>query len=126
MIYGTGIDIVEVQRIQDKVTAGKGFCKAVYTKQEILYCESKGDRKHESYAARFAAKEAFLKAIGTGWIGEYDFNMIEVSNQPSGKPVLLFDPGISSVLKEKNIIKCHLTLSHTTEYAVANVILETA
>jgi holo-[acyl-carrier protein] synthase len=72
MIEGLGIDIIEVKRVQKRIEAEKGFREYVFSSAEIAYCEKKTN-KYEHYAARFAAKEAFLKALGTGWTSEYSF-----------------------------------------------------
>ncbi len=72
MIFGTGIDIIEVERVRDRIASGNGFREYVFSEREIEYCETKAN-KYEHYAARFAAKEAFLKALGTGWTSDTFF-----------------------------------------------------
>src|ERR1700746_2150784 len=90
MIVGTGIDIAEVPRIREAIERhGERFLKRVFTEGEIQYCESKANRV-ERYAARFAAKEAAMKAIGTGWNHGVRWRDIEVSRMPGGRPTITF------------------------------------
>src|ERR1700731_3199466 len=85
MISGVGIDIVEVERMAASINKGNGFREMIFSKTEIAYCELKKNR-FEHYAARFAAKEAFFKALGTGWIENTLFNEVEIINNIDGKP----------------------------------------
>ena len=87
MLVGLGTDLMEVDRITEKINKQSGFRELVFSKAEIDYCESKTN-KFEHYAARFAAKEAFFKALGTGWLEGTQFNEVEITNDESGKPVL--------------------------------------
>src|ERR1700758_1611115 len=89
MIVGSGIDICEVDRIQTAIQSsyGRRFVERVFTPLEIAYAESKAN-KFERYAARFAAKEAGMKALGTGWRGGLSWRDLEVANLPSGRPTL--------------------------------------
>ena len=87
MIIGTGIDIIEVERVEQRVGSDNGFRELVFSKDEILYCDSKAF-PFQHYAGRFAAKEAFLKAIGRGWDSGLALHEIEVVNLPNGKPEL--------------------------------------
>jgi holo-[acyl-carrier protein] synthase len=96
MILGIGTDVVDISRIEQKVLEREGFCQKVFSKNEIAYCD-KIKNRFESYAARFAAKEAFLKALGTGLQINNELNEIEVENAASGKP----DIKISSLLNKK-------------------------
>ena len=90
MIVGTGIDLCEVPRIRKSIERfGQRFIDRIYTPREIAYVERKAN-KYERYAARFAAKEAGMKAIGTGWRGGITWQDFEVTNLPSGRPVLAF------------------------------------
>lgn len=124
MIFGIGIDITEVLRIQNQITkASNSFIKRVFTEKEIAYCESKLRNKAQNYAARFAAKEAFFKAIGTGWRNGLSWKDIEVVNDELGKPnIVLY--GKSKRFIEENMLKIHISLSHIKDMAVAVVILE--
>jgi holo-[acyl-carrier protein] synthase len=90
MIVGTGVDLAEVDRIRASAERfGDRFLKRIYTPREIAYAERKAN-KYERYAARFAAKEAGMKAIGTGWRGGVRWKDFEVANLPTGKPTLRF------------------------------------
>src|ERR1700746_3681611 len=90
MIVGTGIDIAEVPRIAESISRfGDRFLRRIYTEEEIRYCESKANRV-ERYAARFAAKEATMKALGTGWSRGIRGRDIEVYRQPGGRPTIRF------------------------------------
>jgi len=123
MIRGIGTDIVETQRIEKSIAKGDGFKNLVYSEDEILYCESRGNSL-ESYAGRFAAKEAFLKAIGTGWRDNIALNELVFHNDEMGKPLLklLGETKISLSAYEGSEI--HVSISHTSKYATAIVIIE--
>ena len=124
MIVGTGIDIAEVPRVGQSIERfGERFLRRVFTDEEIRYCDSKANRV-ERYAARFAAKEAAMKALGTGWNRGVRWRDIEVLRQPGRRPTIRFH-GVAAEfaarLGTKNIA---LSISHTPEHAIANVILE--
>lgn len=123
MIIGTGIDIIEVERVAVKLSKENGFRELVFSQKEIDYCETKTN-KYEHYAARFAAKEAFLKAAGTGWASGTAFNEIEISNDEEGKPVLNLLGGTASLITSLEINKITVSLSHIKTMATAIVILE--
>ena len=123
MIRGIGTDIVEVARVA-KAIANPRFCARVYTAAEQQYCESRGAQRAQSYAARFAAKEAFSKAIGTG-IGENaHLNEIEVLNLDNGKPVVRLY-GETKEYFEANFggNEIDISLSHTSKLALATVVV---
>ncbi len=124
MIVGTGIDLAEVDRIRDAIRRhGNRFIDRVYTAGEIAYVESKANR-FERYAARFAAKEAGMKAIGTGWrrgVGWHDF---EVQNLPSGRPQLKLHGMAAEVAAQLGVRQISLSLTHTAQQGMAFVILE--
>lgn len=122
MIIGIGCDLAEVQRIKKALTLEK-FADRVFTKAEQQYCEARGMQKFASYAARFAAKEAVLKALGTGLRGGKMID-IEVYNDCMGKPCLRLNGYFGSLAEERGIAELHLSLSHTKELAMAQVILE--
>ncbi|CAN5477340.1 holo-[acyl-carrier-protein] synthase [soil metagenome] len=126
MIIATGIDIVEVYRIRDTIARTPRFVERVYTAGERAYCESKGAAAAQSYAARFAAKEAFLKAIKTGWRGKITWQDIEVQSDADGVPTLKITGEAARILNERGADRVHLSISHTTDHAVAEVILENA
>ena len=123
MIAGIGIDMIEVERVAIKINKETGFRELVFSKKEIDYCESKTDR-FAHYAARFAAKEAFFKALGTGWTEGTAFNEVEITHNEAGKPemTLLGATGKSSVVR--GIIAISLSMSHLKTIASAVVIIE--
>lgn len=124
MIVGTGIDIAEVPRIRDTITRfGKRFVERVFTEGEIRYCESKANRV-ERYAARFAAKEAGMKALGTGWNFGVRWRDIEVARKPGSRPTLLFHGKAAQFAERLGAKHVALSLTHTEEQAMAFVILE--
>ncbi len=124
MIVGTGIDIVEVPRIAATLARfGRRFLEKVFTEAEIRYCESK-QNKTERYAARFAAKEAALKAIGTGWRRGVGWREVEVGHEPGGRPTIRFSGRAAEFAARLGMKRAALSLSHTKEQAVAQVILE--
>jgi holo-[acyl-carrier protein] synthase len=124
MIVGTGIDIVNMDRIE-RMTARWGdlFLRRVFTEKEIVWCQQR-IRPPECFATRFAAKEAFLKAIGWGLRNGIQWIDIEVENNPMGKPSFSFHRRATEVLNTLRIEKAFLTLSHDRPYAVAHVLLE--
>jgi len=124
MIYGIGTDIVEVERVADKIRKGNGFRELVFTPHEIAYCEQQA-ASYEHYAARFAAKEALLKALGTGWgNGGVHFNEIEIRNDAAGKPELHLVGNAAGRYDQLNIKQILVSLSHVKSTAVAMVIIE--
>lgn len=117
----TGIDIIEVNRIQEAIEKqGEGFLHRVYTENEIAACEHTGKMKYQHYAARFAAKEAVYKAISDKLIaGIGDFwTKIEIQNEENGKPIANLEK-----LDLKNVESMDLSLSHLAEYAVASFVI---
>ena len=124
MIVSIGIDIIEVYRIRETISRTTRFLERVFTKNERAYCEAKGAAAAQSYAARFAAKEAFLKALKTGWRGKITWHDIEIVSGADGVPSLKITGEARTILDALGAIEIHLSLSHTTEHAVAQVILE--
>lgn len=127
MILGVGMDIVEVQRIETLLRRfGSRFVTRVFNEEEIAYCE-KQSRPARHYAVRFAAKEAFVKAVGerrAAYPG-MRWSDIGVHRMPNGQPVLTFKGTIKEVVGQIGMRQAHLSLTHSTEYAAAVVILET-
>lgn len=124
MIVGTGIDIIEVPRVAAAIERfGRRFVQRLFTPAEIRYCESKAN-KAERYAARFAAKEAGLKAIGTGWKGGIAWTEVEVRREPGGRPTLAFSGKAAEFAARLGVKRASLSLSHTKDQAIASVILE--
>lgn len=124
MILSIGVDIIEVYRIRESIARTPRFVERVYTTAEREYCESKGVAAAQSYAARFAAKEAFLKALKTGWRGKITWHDIEVVSDDDGVPDLVITGEAAAILKERGADRVHISLSHTTDHAVAQVVLE--
>jgi holo-[acyl-carrier protein] synthase len=124
MIVGTGVDLAEVLRIKASIERyGEKFIRRIYTPAEIKYVERKAN-KFERYAARFAAKEAGMKAIGTGWRHGVTWQDFEVSNLPSGKPTLLFHGVAARFAASLGVKNVSLSITHTAELGMAHVILE--
>jgi len=123
MIYGIGTDIIEVSRIHAVMEKDIGFRDKIFTSGEITYCETKR-HKYENYAARFSAKEAFMKAIGAGWRFGIRFADIEVYHDEFGKPLIRLYGKAEELGKIEGISKIHVSLSHVKEIATAVVIVE--
>ena len=123
MIFGIGTDIIEVERIHKVMDRDIGFRDKIFTPHEIEYCESKR-HKYQHYAARFSAKESFLKAIGTGWRFGIRFGDIEVTHDDLGKPEINVYGKAKEWCEKESISKIHVSLSHLKEITTAVVIVE--
>jgi holo-[acyl-carrier protein] synthase len=124
VIVGTGVDLAEVPRIKASIERfGEKFIARIYTPEEIAYVERKAN-KYERYAARFAAKEAGMKAIGTGWRRGVTWQDFEVANLPSGKPTLRLHGVAAEIAKKLGVRNVALSITHTAELGMAHVILE--
>jgi holo-[acyl-carrier protein] synthase len=123
MIFGIGIDIIEVDRIRKQIEKGERFKKRIFTEKEQKYCEPKRN-KAQNYAARFAAKEAFFKAIGTGWRGGITFKDVEIVNNERGKPEIFLYGKAKEFVKEKKLKNIQVSLSHIKNFASAIVAVE--
>ena len=124
MIVGSGVDLCEVPRIESAIARhGRRFIERVFTEREIEYAESKANR-YERYAARFAAKEAGMKALGTGWRGGIAWRDFEVANLSSGRPTLRFHGKAAELAEKMGVHNIALSLTHTAAQALAMVILE--
>jgi holo-[acyl-carrier protein] synthase len=124
MIVGTGIDIVEVPRVAAVLDRyGLKFLQRIFTADEIRYCDSKANRV-ERYAARFAAKEAAMKAIGTGWRHGVRWKDFEIKRLPGSRPTLQLHGRAAEIAVQLGMSRASLSLSHTAGQAVAQVILE--
>jgi len=124
MIVSVGIDIIEVYRIRDSIARTPRFAERVFTDGEREYCESKGKGSDQSFAARFAAKEAFMKALRSGWRGELAWHEVEVVSDDAGAPSLKVTGEAERRMREMGADRIHLSISHTKEHAVAYVLLE--
>jgi len=124
MIVGLGIDIAEIDRIEAAITRhGAPFLERLFTPREVAYCEShKG--KYERYAARFAAKEAAMKALGTGWSRGVRWRDIEVTREPSGKPTLRLEGVAAQIAQRMGVRNISLSITHSGNLALAEVIFE--
>lgn len=117
MKIANGTDIIEISRIKKDIeTIGEKFLNRVYTQKEIEYCESKKNQKYQSYAARFAAKEAIYKALSNFINFEYSWKDFEILNDENGKPHVKLN------FKIEQLEDLQISLSHCKEYAVANVV----
>jgi phosphopantetheine--protein transferase-like protein len=120
MVHSIGVDIEEIDRIKELIDRyGDRFLNKIFTENEIEYCQSKADAV-ESFAVRFAAKEAFTKAVGKNWSNNISWKDVEVVNDDKGKPFFKFSEKLE---KEMNYV-AHLSLSHSRSNAVAFVVLE--
>jgi holo-[acyl-carrier protein] synthase len=127
MIVSVGVDIVEVKRIRKAVEDsrfGMRFRDRVFTVNEIQYCEQKQRGRYESYAGRFAAKEAVMKALGRGWGGKVCWLDIEVARARSGKPGIALHNKTAELAEELGIRNWLLSISHTREHGIAYVIAQ--
>ena len=125
VIVGTGIDLIEVKRIRDSLTRfGDRFRARVYTAGEVAYCDARRLRSYESYAARFAAKEAAAKALGTGIGMGVSWREIEVFRQPGRAPTVALSGRAAARAESLGVRSITLSLTHTAEYAMAMVNME--
>jgi holo-[acyl-carrier protein] synthase len=124
MIIGSGIDLTEIGRIQQSIDRyGARFLDRVYTSAEQAYCNRKRNAA-ESFAARFAAKEAGAKALGTGISFGVSWREIEVVRLPGGRPTLRFHGRAAQIAARLGVTRSALSLTHTAELAMASVVLE--
>ena len=123
MIKGIGVDMVEIGRVQKLIEQDQGFAESIFTDREIAYCESKFS-KAQHYAARFTAKEAFFKALGTGFRDGMSWQDVEVENDALGKPQLRLAAVALRQFQKRKLKKALLSLSHTRDMAVALVVIE--
>jgi holo-[acyl-carrier protein] synthase len=123
MILGTGIDMLRVERMERALDRwGDRILHRVFTREEAAYCERR-KRKAQSYAGRFAAKEAVMKALGTGWRGGVRFRDIEVVRR-GGPPTIELHGLVADLARERGVRRLHLSLTHEGGYSMAQVILE--
>ena len=125
MIVSIGTDIIEVERIHIAMTRTLRFGERVFTRAERDYCESRGASvRAQHYAARFAAKEAAFKALGTGWRDGLTWHDAEVTRDARGAPSIVFHNLAQDIFNRSSATHAHLSLSHTATYAIAYLILE--
>ena len=124
MIISIGVDIIEVRRVRETIERTPRFAERVFTDAERAYCESRGAVAAQHYAARFAAKEAALKALQTGWSGGISWQDVEVAAKESGAPMIVFHGRARELYDATGATAAHISIAHTTEHAIAEVILE--
>jgi len=126
MIVGIGVDVCEIVRIERALAGRRGvrFRARVFTAGEVTYCEQRGRTAAQSYAATFAAKEAALKALGTGWSQGLGWRSVEVVRGAGGAPALALHGPARALARRRGVTRAHLTLSHAGALAVAMVVLE--
>jgi len=126
VIISIGIDIIEVARIREVLARTPRFTERVFTEAERSYCDSRGVVAAQHYAARFAAKEAMLKALQTGWRGGIAWRDVEVAAHESGAPYLILRGMVRELFEKSGATAAHLSMAHTTEHAIAQVVLESS
>lgn len=125
MILGTGIDMVEIRRVEDSLARfGERFLHRVFTEGERAYCDERGQGRAQSLALRWAAKEAVSKALGSGIRRGVNFRDIEVTSDRLGRPSIALHGGAARVAKKKGIAAVHLSLTHDGPLAVAFAVAE--
>ena len=121
MIFGIGIDIIEIERIKQSIEKfNDRFLNKIYTQTELDYCQSKKN-KYQHYAARFAAKEAIAKALATGWSKGFRWKDIEIFNEKSGMPNVTLQGNLKSFLGDDKLLK--ITMSHSEHYVTCFAII---
>jgi len=124
-IKGTGIDMIEVERVRNAIergSTGERFRNRVFTINEIKYCESRGLGRFQSYAGRFAAKEATMKALGTGWNRNVGWRDIEVVRERGQPPTIALSGKAADYARRRGVVRFHLSITHTAADAIAHVI----
>ncbi len=123
MIIGIGVDIIDINSFTESFNKSKRFRQRVFTEREITYCESKPNN-YQHYAVRFAAKEAVMKAIGTGWDNGVQWKQIETINSGNGNPEISLSGKALELTKDMGVDKIFVSLSHDETHSVAFVVLE--
>jgi holo-[acyl-carrier protein] synthase len=124
VIISIGIDIIEVARVREVLARTPRFAERVFTLGERAYCNGRGAVAAQHYAARFAAKEAALKALQTGWRGGISWQDVEIASRDTGAPFLILHGPVQELFEKSGATAAHLSMSHTSEHAIAEVILE--
>jgi holo-[acyl-carrier protein] synthase len=124
VIVSIGIDIIEIRRVREVLTRTPRFRERVFTEDERAYCDSRGGTAAQHYAARFAAKEAAFKALRTGWRDGLAWHHVEVASDDLGAPLLQLSGHARDLFERMGATHAHLSLSHTAEHAVAQVLFE--
>ena len=124
MIFGIGTDIIEVARMERSLENNEALMRRIFTEREQAYCNKGTVTRYQCYAARFAAKEAFFKALGTGYRYGMAFHEIEVLNDELGKPVIHTHGKVKEFIEKQQVKHIHLSVSHVKEMANAMVVME--
>lgn len=127
MIVSVGVDLIEIERIQKALEdpqIGTRFRNRVFTEKEIRYCETKQRGRYESYAGRFAAKEAVMKALGRGWGSKVTWLEIEIARAQSGKPDIVLHGKTALFAEGLGIRRWVLSITHTREHGLAYVVAQ--
>lgn len=124
MIVSIGIDIIEIRRVSEALARTPRLRERVFTEGERAYCDARGANSAQHYAARFAAKEAAFKALRTGWRDGLSWHHVEVTSDDMGAPSLRLGGHARTLFDALGATHAHLSLSHTSEHAVAQVIFE--
>jgi holo-[acyl-carrier protein] synthase len=122
LILGIGTDIFEIERMKIRLEKQPSFIEGIFTENEINYC-NQFKNKAQRFAARYAAKEAFLKALGTGWRNGITFKDIEIINDSLGKPEIFLSGEAKQIADKLEVAAIHLSMSHTEKLANAFVII---
>lgn len=120
-LAGVGVDIVDIARMERAMERTPAFCRRVFTEEERAYCEGRA-RPAEHYAARFAAREAVLKALGTGFSGGVGMRDVSVAHDAAGRPVAVLTGKVKEIAEEQGVLSIALSLSFTHDVAVANAV----
>jgi holo-[acyl-carrier protein] synthase len=123
LIFGIGTDIIEIERVSAELKKDTGLMQALFTDSEIAYCKEKRYPERH-FAGKYAAKEAFFKATGTGWGKGYAFDQVEILHDDTGKPEIRLTGQSKLFINEHQISKIHVSISHIKQTAMAVVILE--
>ena len=122
-VYGIGTDITEISRVADMLARhGDSFKNLTFTEQEIRYCEGHKN-SDENFAARWSAKEAILKALGTGYADGIRWRDLEIRNLLSGKPIVVIGGRVLEIARELNLCDFQISMSHCKKYATATAII---
>jgi holo-[acyl-carrier protein] synthase len=123
MIIGIGVDIVEIHRIRNALRGTQRMQERVFTEEEIQFCTSR-KRQYQHFGGRFAAKEAALKALGTGWSRGIRWKEVEITDDETGKPILTFHGKAKEIFEQLSARTAWISITHSPDHAVAMVILE--
>ena len=119
-----GVDIIEIDRIKKSIEEMGSFKERVFTGKEIEYCDKRNKARYESFAARFAGKEAVLKALGTGLAEGLEWKMVEILNDEKGKPYVVLSQKALELYEGMGAIDIDISVSHCGSYAVAYVVIQ--